>query len=287
MDLANQDRLLKPMLKLDSHQHFWQFDPIRDNWITEDMEVIRHDFLPPDLKPLLEANGIQGCIAVQADQSETETDFLLTLAEKHEFIKGVVGWVDLCSPNIRERLEHYSQFPKLKGFRHILQAEPVEFMLKAEFQRGIAALNNFGFTYDILIYPKHLPVTSDLIRNFANQAFVIDHLAKPDIKNGLFNNWEAEMKQIASFENVYCKLSGMITEADLKNWKKEDIFPYMDKVFDFFGAERLMFGSDWPVCKLAGEYDVVCGLVEGYLSKLSMREQELVWGKNAEQFYKL
>ncbi|HQS04702.1 MAG TPA: amidohydrolase, partial [Daejeonella sp.] len=146
------------MLKLDSHQHFWQFDPIRDNWITEEMEVIRHDFLPPDLKPLLEANGIQGCIAVQADQSETETNFLLALAEEHDFIKGVVGWVDLCSPNIHSRLEYFSQFPKLKGFRHILQAEPVEFILKPEFQRGIAALNNFGFTYDILIYPKHLPV---------------------------------------------------------------------------------------------------------------------------------
>lgn len=275
------------MLKVDSHQHFWQFDPIRDNWITEEMEVIRHDFLPLDLKPLLEANGIQGCIAVQADQLEAETDFLLALAEEYDFIKGVVGWVDLCSPKIHERLEYYSQFPKLKGFRHILQAEPVEFMLKPEFQRGIAALNNCGFTYDILIYPKHLPVTPDLIRNLDNQAFVIDHLAKPDIKNSLFSNWEAEMRQIASFENVYCKLSGMITEADLKNWKKEEIFPYMDKVFEFFGAERLMFGSDWPVCKLAGEYDMVCGLVDEYLSKLSIREQELVWGKNAEQFYKL
>ena len=273
------------MLKLDSHQHFWKFDPLRDNWITEEMEVIRHDFLPPDLKPLLDANGIHGSIAVQADQSETETNFLLALAEEYDFIKGVVGWVDLCSPSIHSRLEYYSQFPKLKGFRHILQAEPVEFMLKAEFQRGIAALNDYGFTYDILIYPQHLAIIPELIRD--KQAFVIDHLAKPDIKNGLFLNWEAEIKQIASFDNVYCKLSGMITESDLNNWKKEDIFPYMDKVFDFFGAERLMFGSDWPVCKLAGEYDVVCGLVDEYLSKLSFREQELVWGKNAEQFYKL
>jgi L-fuconolactonase len=275
------------MLKLDSHQHFWKFNPLRDNWITEEMEVIRHDFLPPDLKPLLDANGIQGCIAVQADQSESETDFLLGLAEENEFIKGVVGWVDLCSPNIQERLEHYSQNSKLKGFRHILQAEPVEFLLKPDFQRGIVALEQYGFTYDILIYPKHLPVITDLIRYLNEQAFVIDHLAKPDIKNNLFSNWENELKQIASFKNVYCKLSGMITEADLKNWEKEDIFPYMDKVFDFFGAERLMFGSDWPVCKLAGEYDVVCGLVDEYLSKLSIREQELVWGKNTEQFYKL
>ena len=275
------------MLKLDAHLHFWKFNPIRDNWITEEMEVIRHDFLPPDLKPILDANRIQGCIAVQADQSETETDFLLGLADEHDFIKGVVGWVDLCSPNIHERLEQYSQFSKLKGFRHILEAEPVEFILKPEFQRGIAALKSYGFTYDILVYPKHLAVIPDLIRDKTEQAFVIDHLAKPDMKNGLFLNWEAGMKQIAAFENVYCKLSGMVTEADLKNWKKEDIFPYMDKVFDFFGAERLMFGSDWPVCKLAGEYDVVCGLVDEYLSKLSKREQELVWGKNAEQFYKL
>ncbi len=273
------------MLKIDSHQHFWHFDPIRDNWITEEMEVIRHDFLPPDLKPLLDANGVQGCVAVQADQSEQETEFLLNLAKDYDFIRGVVGWVDLCSPNLEERLEYFSQFPKLKGFRHILQLEPVEFMLKPEFQRGIAALNDYGFTYDILIYPQHLPVVPHLIRD--DQAFIIDHLAKPDIKNTLFNNWEAEMKQIAAFENVYCKLSGMITEADHKNWKKEDIFPYMDKVFDFFGAERLIFGTDWPVCKLAGEYDVVCGLVDEYLNKLSVREQELVWGKNAEQFYKL
>ncbi len=275
------------MLKLDAHLHFWKFNPIRDNWITEEMEVIRHDFLPPDLKPILDANRIQGCIAVQADQSETETDFLLGLADEHDFIKGVVGWVDLCSPNIHERLEQYSQFSKLKGFRHILEAEPVEFILKPEFQRGIAALKSYGFTYDILVYPKHLAFIPDLIRDKTEQAFVIDHLAKPDMKNGLFLNWEAGIDQIAPFENVYCKLSGMITEADLKNWKKEDIFPYMDKVFDFFGAERLMFGSDWPVCKLAGEYDVVCGLVDEYLSKLSKREQELVWGKNAEQFYKL
>lgn len=275
------------MLKIDSHQHFWQFDPIRDNWITEEMEVIRHDFLPLDLKPLLDANGIQGCVAVQADQSEQETNFLLDLAEEYDFIKGVVGWVDLCSPNIEERLEYFSQFPKLKGFRHILQLEPVEFMLKHEFKRGISALKEYQFTYDILIYPPHLASTPELIRENCDQAFIIDHLAKPYIKKGLFNNWEADMKHIASFENVYCKLSGMITEADLKNWKKEDIFPYMDKVFEFFGAERLIFGTDWPVCKLAGDYDVVCGLVDDYLNKLSVREQELVWGKNAEQFYKL
>lgn len=275
------------MVKLDSHQHFWNYNPIRDNWITEEMEVIRHDFLPSDLKPLLDANGIQGCVAVQADQSEVETDFLLNLASEHDFIKGVVGWVDLSHEQIQERLDYYSQFPKLRGFRHILQAEAPEFILRPDFQRGIAALQPYGFTYDILIYPKHLPNSLKLVQNHPGQLFVIDHMAKPDIKNGRFEGWDAGLKAIAAHDNVYCKLSGMITEADLKSWTREDIFPYMDKAFEAFGAERLMFGSDWPVCKLAGEYEVVCELVEEYLSKLSFSEQEMVWGKNAKHFYNL
>jgi len=289
------------MEKVDAHQHFWKFDPVRDNWITEDMEVIRHDFLPHDLKPLLDANGINSCIAVQADQSEKETDFLLGLAAENEFIKGVVGWVDLCADTIHERLEYYSQFPKLKGFRHILQAEPIEFILKPEFQRGISALQSYGFTYDILIYPQHLPVTlnliqcvtPDLIRSVTpdlirgEQKFIIDHIAKPNIKNGTSTTWEADLKQVASHKNVFCKLSGMVTEADHKNWKKEDIYPYMDKVLEFFGPERLLFGSDWPVCKLAASYGQVCELMNDYLGNLTIREQELIWGKNAALFYKL
>lgn len=275
------------MVKLDSHQHFWNYNPIRDNWITEEMEVIRHDFLPSDLKPLLDANGIQGCVAVQADQSEAETDFLLGLASEHDFIQAVVGWVDLCTEWIHERLEYYSQFPKLKGFRHILQAEAPEFILQPEFQRGIAALQNYGFTYDILIYPKHLPHSLKLVQAHPGQLFVIDHLAKPDIKNGRFEGWDVGLKAIAAHDNAYCKLSGMITEADMKTWTKADVFPFMDKAFEAFGAERLMFGSDWPVCKLAGEYEQVCELVDEYLSKLSIAEQEMVWGKNAMNFYKL
>jgi L-fuconolactonase len=275
------------MVKLDSHQHFWNYNPIRDNWITEEMEVIRHDFLPSDLEPLLDANGIQGCVAVQADQSEAETDFLLGLASEHDFIQGLVGWLDLCAERIHERLDYYSQFPKLKGFRHILQAEAPEFILRPEFQRGIAALRPYGFTYDILIYPKHLPHSLKLVQAHPDQLFVIDHLAKPDIKNGHFEDWEAGLKAIAAHDNVYCKLSGMVTEADLKNWRKEDIFPYMNKAFEAFGAERLMFGSDWPVCKLAGEYGVVCDLVDEYLSQMSIPEQEMVWENNAKHFYNL
>lgn len=272
------------MLKIDSHQHFWEYDPQRDAWITDEMEVIRHDFLPKDLKPLLDANGIDGCVAVQADQSEKETDFLLKLAAENSFIKAVVGWIDLCAPNIEDRLAHYAQFPVLKGFRHILQAETAEFILKPEFRRGLKALKNHHFTYDVLVYPQHLP---NFLKIMDDQAFVIDHLAKPDIKNGVFEPWFKDLKALAAFENVYCKLSGMVTEADLKNWKKEDIFPFMDKVLELFGPKRLMFGSDWPVCKLAAEYAVVCDIVTEYLDTLSFSEQELIWGKNAALFYKL
>lgn len=272
------------MKKLDSHQHFWEFDPIRDSWINEEMEVIRRDFLPQDLKPLLDENGINGCIAVQADQSEQETEFLLRLAAENDFIKGVVGWTDLCAENIEERLDYYSQFRLLKGFRHILQAEPLEFLHKPEFKRGLKALKSYGFTYDVLVYPKHLPVFLKLIDE---QPLVIDHIAKPDIKNAVFSPWDTDLKEIASFQNVYCKLSGMITEADLKNWKKEDIYPFMDKVLGYFGPERLMFGSDWPVCKLAAEYSRVCELVTEFLSQLSLSEQESIWSKTATNFYKL
>ena len=275
------------MEKVDAHQHFWKFDPLRDNWITEEMEAIRHDFLPHDLKPLMDANGLNSCIAVQADQSENETDFLLSLASENEFIKGVVGWIDLCADTIHERLEHYSQFPKLKGFRHILQAEPIEFILKPEFQRGITALQVYGFTYDILIYPQHLPVIPDLIRGGNEQKFILDHLAKPNIKNGTSATWAADLKKLAFHKNVFCKLSGMVTEADHKTWKKEDIYPYMDKVLEFFGPERLLFGSDWPVCRLAASYGQVCDLMNAYLERLTIHEQELIWGKNAALFYQL
>ena len=275
------------MEKVDAHQHFWNFDPLRDSWITEDMEVIRHDFLPHDLKPLMDANGLNSCIAVQADQSENETDFLLGLASENEFIKGVVGWIDLCADTIHERLEHYSQFPKLKGFRHILQAEPIEFILKPEVQRGITALQVYGFTYDILIYPQHLPVIPDLIRGGNEQKFILDHLGKPNIKNGTSTTWATDLKKLASHKNVFCKLSGMVTEADHRTWKKEDIFPYMDKALELFGPERLLFGTDWPVCRLAASYDQVCDLMNDYLGKLTIHEQELIWGKNAALFYQL
>lgn len=273
---------------IDSHQHFWRFDPVRDNWITEDMSAIRRDFLPQDLLPLLNENNIDGCIAVQSDQSEAGNTFLLELATANPFIKGVVGWVNLQAPDIEETLEFYCRYNKLKGFRHVLQGETDRaLMLKPEFKRGIAALKKFDYTYDILIYPDQLQYAPALARFFPEQKFVLDHIAKPSIKDGLTDSWAAGIKQLAQYSNVYCKVSGMVTEADWQHWEKEEFLPYLDIVFEAFGATRVMYGSDWPVCLLAGGYEKMIEIVREYTSKLSEREQQLFWGGNAREFYNL
>ena len=275
-------------MRLDSHQHFWKYDAGRHGWITEEMKLLKRDYMPPDLQAELKANGISGCVAVQAEQSEQETEFLLELAGKHDFIRGIVGWVDLQSPQISDRLRHFSQFRKLRGFRHILQSEGDDgFMLRPEFCRGIAALREFGFTYDILIYARQLPAALELVARFPEQPFVVDHIAKPPIRTGALAPWAAQMRSLADHENVYCKLSGMITEADWGRWRPEDIHPYLNVVFDTFGPERLMFGSDWPVCLLAGKYQQVRGLIEGYVTRLSIHQQNSIFGLNAARFYGL
>jgi len=225
---------------------------------------------------------------VQADQSEAETAFLLGNASDHDFIKGVVGWVDLRSPGIEDRLDYYSQFKKLKGFRHVLQGESDRaLMLKPEFMCGIKALKKHAFTYDILIYPDQLRYVCDFVRDFPNQKFVIDHIAKPNIKNREIHDWAKDMRMLTEFENVYCKLSGMVTEADWQGWKPADFTPYLDVVFETFGSERLMFGSDWPVCNVAGGYDKVVGIVKNYTSELSVNEQDDIWGNTSIAFYDL
>ena len=236
---------------IDAHQHFWQYHPDKHSWINEDMAAIRRDFYPADLQPILQQQQIEGCMAVQADQTEAETDWLISLAEKATFIKGVVGWVDLRSATIRERLAHYQQFPIVKGFRHILQGEDPAFMLQPDFLRGIKALQEFGFTYDILIYPRHFSAAVALVKQCPEQAFVIDHLAKPDIKNRELAEWKKGIEALAAFPNVYCKVSGMVTEADWHQWQPSDLFPYLDTVTNAFGMKRLLYGSDWPVCLVA------------------------------------
>lgn len=275
-------------MKIDSHQHFWKFDPIRDAWIDGSMAVIQRNFLPDDLKPLLDKNGISGCVVVQADQSDAENGFLLGNANDYDFIKGVVGWVDLKSSDVDDRLQYYKQFKKLKGFRHVLQGEADRaLMLKPAFMNGIKALKKFNFTYDILIYPDQLGYVPEFVKAFPDQKFVIDHIAKPYIKDNKIADWAKDMKALAGFENVYCKVSGMVTEANWETWKPGDFTPYLDVVLETFGPERLMFGSDWPVCNVAGGYDKAVNIVKNYTSKLSANEQDSVWGDTAAAFYNL
>lgn len=276
------------MKKIDCHQHFWKYHPVKDAWITDDMKVIQRDFLPEDLKPLLQEHGIDGCVAIQADQSEEETFFLLELAQNNDFIKGVVGWVDLRGENLESRLEYFAQYPKLKGFRHIVQGETDDnFLLREDFCTGIAHLEKYNFTYDILIFPKHLPVALEFAKKFPNQKMVIDHLAKPDFKQTNFSNWEKGIRQIARCPNVYCKVSGLVTEGDWKHWKTSDFTYCLDVVTEAFGFNRLLFGSDWPVSLLAANYKQSSDIIEHYFSKFTIEEQERIWSGNAIAFYNL
>jgi L-fuconolactonase len=273
---------------IDSHQHFWKYDPARDGWITDEMSLIKRDFFPEELQRECGANGVDGTVVVQVDQSEDETLFLLDLAEKHQFIAGVVGWIDLRSPAIEERLRSFSQYRKLRGFRHIAQAEPDDqFLVGRDFTRGISLLREFGFVYDILIYPKQLPAAIELVSRFPEQSFVVDHMAKPPIKVGSLEPWESYMRTIAQNTNVFCKVSGLVTEADWLHWKSADIHPYLDVVFDAFGPERLMFGSDWPVCLLAATYGQVKGVIEKYVDAHAAQHKENIFGGNAIRFYGL
>jgi L-fuconolactonase len=274
--------------RIDSHHHFWKFDPVRDSWITDDMYVIQRDFLPEDLRSVLLANGIDGCVTVQADQSEEQNDFLIGHAKGNDFIKGIVGWVDLRAGNVSERLAHYSQFNIMKGFRHVLQGEADRsLMLRPEFMRGIAALGQFNFTYDILIFADQLKYIPEFVAAFPDQKFVIDHMAKPKIKERDIGEWTKDMMEVAVHDNVYCKVSGMVTEADWKNWKKEDLLPYLDVVLEAFGPNRIMYGSDWPVCLVASSYERMYGVLTEYFSTFTKEEQDQFFGGNAIQFYNL
>lgn len=274
-------------MKIDAHQHFWEFDPIRDAWITNDMAVLRRDFLPTDLQPLLQANGFDGCVAVQADQSEEETVFLLGHAARNAFVRGVVGWIDLRANDLEARLEKWSDERKLCGFRHILQGEEPEFMLERHFLRGLSILGKAGYTYDILVFPRHLNAVEKMLGMLDNQLFVIDHIAKPYIRAGLIEDWERDIRKVAQFPNVYCKVSGLVTEASLTDWKPEELYPYLEVVLDAFGPDRLMYGSDWPVCLLAAGYEQQLEVVESFFSRLSAGERRRIEGLNAMDFYQL
>jgi L-fucono-1,5-lactonase len=275
-------------MRIDAHHHLWKFDPVRDSWITDDMAAIQNDFLPSDFKPVLQRNGIDGSVVVQTNQSEAENELLLNYANANDFIKGIVGWTDLQSRNVEERLGAYAELKKIKGFRHVLQGEADRsLMLKSAFKNGISKLARHGFTYDILIFADQLQYISEFVSGFSNQKFVIDHIAKPGIKNREINRWKKDIKDSAKHENVWCKISGMVTESDWKNWEQQDFVPYLDAIVEAFGTKRIMYGSDWPVCLLAASYEKVLGIVEEYFAPFSENERRLFFGRNATEFYNL
>lgn len=269
---------------VDAHVHFWEYDRKRDTWM-DDMKILQQDYLPQTLQPTLKRNDVDGVIAVQASQAELETHFLVELAKTHSFIKGVVGWVDLRDEKINERLEYFSQYPVIKGWRHVLQGEPDNFMLEPEFLRGIKALQPFGYTYDILIYHHQLRAALELVAQAPEQPFIIDHCAKPNIAEKKINEWGKLIREMATQENVYCKLSGLFTEAKWKQWSAAEFYPYLDIVFDAFGTDRLLFGSDWPVMLASGIYVQWKSLLEKYMENLPLEEKAKVMGQNAERFY--
>ncbi|GAB3012203.1 amidohydrolase family protein [Niabella terrae] len=275
-------------MKIDAHQHFWNYDPLRDQWIDDSMQRIRRDYLPGHLQPLLAQNGIDGCVVVQSDQAETETLFQLIHALRHDFIKGVVGWVDLQASDIEEKLAHYRYYKKLKGFRHVLQGEKDRaLMLRKRFKRGISLLHRYQFTYDLLIFPDQLGFARQLAAAYPDQPFVIDHIAKPPIRTGGIADWKRDIRAIAALPNVCCKISGMVTESDWQQWKYADFVPYLDVVVEAFGTRRILYGSDWPVCLLAASYKKMYGIVARYFSGFSSREQADFFGGNAVRFYQL
>lgn len=273
---------------IDSHQHFWRYNASEYGWITSDKAVLKRDYLPDDLLPLLRENGVDGCIAVQARQTVAETEWLLELADRHDFIQGVVGWVDLCSPGLPGQLERLGRHPKLVGVRHVVHDEPDDaFMLRADFQRGIAQLAAYGLAYDLLIFARHLPAAIALVRLFPEQRFILDHIAKPDIRGGSVSPWDEGLRELARSGRVDCKLSGLVTEARWRDWQYSDYPRYLDCVVEAFGPERLMIGSDWPVCTLSSPYGQTLGVVGRYIEQFSPAIRERILGGNCARAYAL
>lgn len=274
--------------RIDSHQHFWLYNTEEYPWMDESRAPLKVDYMPPDLQPLMAAASIDGTVAVQARQNLRETEFLLELADQYELVRGVVGWVDMRADDVEAQLERFAGHPRLVGVRHIVHDEADDrFMLGGNFLRGLAALQQYNLRYDLLLYPRHIPVAIQVLRQFPEQPFVLDHIAKPFIKDGTLEPWEGDIRELASYDNVWCKVSGMVTEAAWGTWTQDDYAPYLDVVFDCFGVDRLMFGSDWPVCTLSGSYSEVVGIVENYIAALSSEEQAKVMGEVAVGFYQL
>ncbi|MDM1296179.1 amidohydrolase family protein [Sphingobacterium sp. N143] len=275
-------------MRIDTHQHFWQFDPVRDSWITDEMKAIQRDFTPLDIQFVLERNGFSGTVAVQASQSDEETNYLVQLSKDYPFIKGVVGWIDLQAENISEQLQNYQTVQVLKGFRHVVEGEAdPDFLIRPAVLNGLKALADYGYTYDLLIRPRHYKATLQCVDQNPNLQFVLDHIAKPPIKTREFDEWAAFIDALAAYPNVVCKVSGLATEADWTGWKLDDFKQYLDHIFTRFGKQRIMYGSDWPVCLLAASYEESIAIVEDKLGDFTAAEKKAFWAENAIRIYNL
>lgn len=272
---------------IDSHVHFWKFDPVRDAWITNEMNAIQKDFLPEDFSFYLNENRLAGCIAVQASQSDAETHFLLDLAKENPFIKGVVGWIDLSSDNIQESLENYHSEKLIKGFRHVAEGENLGFLLRENVLNGISKLHQFDYTFDILLRQDQLPDAVRLSEKLPGQLFILDHCGKPDLRTNDLKDWKHNITELAQNPNVYCKISGLLTQGNWNLFDEKLIFETLDFVFKQFGIRRLVFGSDWPVMLLGGNYSLWMELILKYVNQFTEVEQQLFFSGNAQQFYKL
>jgi L-fuconolactonase len=276
-------------MRIDAHQHFWRYSPQSHAWIDESMAVLRRDFMPEHLRPELDRSSSAGSIAVQAAQTLDENRFLLELGDRHDWVLGVVGWVDLCADDVARTLEPFAVHPKFVGVRHIVQSEPDDFMSRPDFRRGVAALAEFDLAYDILIYARQLPAALDLVHHLPDQRFVLDHIAKPEIRSGPYGlePWSSHLRELAQSPNVCCKVSGLVTEADWGAWSAADLVPYLDVVFEAFAPERLMIGSDWPVCTLAATHARVIETVREYARQLDETQQGALFGDTAAEFYRV
>jgi L-fuconolactonase len=275
-------------MRIDAHHHFWRYNLEEYAWINDSFACLRRDFLPTDLHREIGAVTIDGVVSVQARQTVEETEWLLSLADEYEFIKGVIGWLPLIDPKLREYLTEFSEHEKLKAVRHVVQGEPEDdFILRPDFNNGVATLKDFGLVYDILIYERHLPNAIAFVDRHPEQVFVLDHIAKPRIRDGLVDDWAAGICKLAQRPNVYCKISGMVTEAEFKTWTVENLKPYWDMVLAAFGPERILFGSDWPVCTGACEYGRWYETVAQLAEQLSHTEQSNLFGMTACKVYQL
>lgn len=274
--------------RIDAHHHFWKFDAAEYPWIRPSDQLLRKDFLPDDFEPELKGAGITGTIAVQARQSLEETRWLLELADRHDFIQGVVGWAPLTEVSVGATLERLAAHPKLRAIRHVLHDEADErYILREDFNRGVAELKRFDLAYDILIFERHLPQTIEFVDRHPNQIFIVDHLAKPRVRDGLVSPWRENMRELARRPHVYCKISGLATEADHSRWSETQFTPYMDWILSSFGPERVLFGSDWPVCLLAIGYCQWAEMVARFVGRLPDGEQQRIWSATAREAYKL